>query len=78
MRKTRASNCAPLKELINQKRASSVEVIRKQVQPVSLHTRHLVEEGAASERSHRQVEEKQKRIEFLKKKVQTKDEVLFA
>lgn len=28
------------------------------------------------ERPHRQVEEKQKRIEFLEKKVQTKDEVL--
>ena len=27
-------------------------------------------------RPHRQVEEKQKRIEFLEKKVQTKDEVL--
>src|SRR3981081_720345 len=30
----------------------------------------------AKERFHRQVEEKQKRIEFLEKKVQTKDEVL--
>jgi transposase len=30
----------------------------------------------AQEHSHRQVEEKQKRIEFLEKKVQTKDEVL--
>jgi transposase len=30
----------------------------------------------ATERPHRQVEEKQKRIEFLEKKVQTKDEVL--
>jgi transposase len=30
----------------------------------------------AKERPHRQVEEKQKRIEFLEKKVQTKDEVL--
>ena len=30
----------------------------------------------AQERPHRQVEEKQKRIEFLEKKVQTKDEVL--
>jgi transposase len=28
------------------------------------------------QRPHRQVEEKQKRIEFLEKKVQTKDEVL--
>jgi transposase len=30
----------------------------------------------AQERPHRQVEEKKKRIEFLKKKVQSKDEVL--
>jgi transposase len=30
----------------------------------------------AQERPHRQVEEKQKRIEYLEKKVQTKDEVL--
>ena len=30
----------------------------------------------AQERPHRQVEEKQKRIEFLEKKVQTKEEVL--
>src|SRR5260370_26285109 len=30
----------------------------------------------ATERARRQVEEKQKRIEFLEKKVQTKDEVL--
>ena len=40
----------------------------------------LFENGAAAfqsqERPHRQVEEKQKRIEFLEKKVQTKDEVL--
>ena len=39
-----------------------------------------VQNGAAAfqsqERPHRQVEEKQKRIEFLEKKVQTKDEVL--
>ena len=38
------------------------------------------ENGAAAfqaqERPHHQVEEKQKRIEFLEKKVQTKDEVL--
>ena len=38
------------------------------------------ENGAAAfqsqERPHRQVEEKQKRIELLEKKVQTKDEVL--
>ena len=38
------------------------------------------ENGAAAfqpqERPHRQAEEKQKRIEFLEKKVQTKDEVL--
>ncbi len=38
------------------------------------------ENGAAAsqstERPHRQVEEKQRRIEFLEKKVQTKDEVL--
>jgi transposase len=40
----------------------------------------LFENGAAAfqtpERPPRQVEEKQKRIEFLEKKVQTKDEVL--
>ena len=30
----------------------------------------------AQERPHRQVEEKQKRIEYLEKKMQTKDEVL--
>jgi transposase len=30
----------------------------------------------AQERPHRQVEEKQKRIDYLEKKVQTKDEVL--
>jgi transposase-like protein len=40
----------------------------------------LFENGAAAfqsqERPHRQVEEKQKRIEFLEKKVRTKDEVL--
>ena len=30
----------------------------------------------SQERPHRQVEEKQKRIEFLEKKVRTKDEVL--
>jgi transposase-like protein len=40
----------------------------------------LCEHGAAAFQSqgrpHRQVEEKQKRIEFLEKKVQTKDEVL--
>jgi transposase len=42
--------------------------------------KELFENGAAAfqsqERPHRQVEEKQKRIEFLEKKVQTKDEVL--
>ena len=40
--------------------------------------KELFENGAAAfqsqERPHRQVEEKQKRIEFLEKKVQTKDE----
>jgi hypothetical protein len=42
--------------------------------------KELFENGAAAfqaqERPHRQVEEKQKRIEFLEKKVQAKDEVL--
>jgi transposase len=42
--------------------------------------KELFENGAAAfqsqKRPHRQVEEKQKRIEFLEKKVQTKDEVL--
>ena len=42
--------------------------------------KELFENGASAfqtpERPHRQVEEKQKRIEFLEKKVQTKDEVL--
>ena len=42
--------------------------------------KELFENGAAvfqsQERPNRQVEEKQKRIEFLEKKVQTKDEVL--
>jgi transposase-like protein len=42
--------------------------------------KELFENGAAAfqsqERPHRQVEEKQKRIEFLEKKVRTKDEVL--
>jgi transposase-like protein len=42
--------------------------------------KELFENGAAAfqsqERPHRQVEEKQKRIEFLEKKVQTKDEVM--
>src|SRR5881409_208254 len=42
--------------------------------------KELFENGTAAfqaqERPHRQVEEKQKRIEFLEKKVQTKDEVL--
>ena len=42
--------------------------------------KEFFENGAAAfqsqERHHRQVEEKQKRIEFLEKKVQTKDEVL--
>ena len=41
--------------------------------------KELFENGAAafqSQERHRQVEEKQKRIEFLEKKVQTKDEVL--
>ena len=42
--------------------------------------KELFENGAAAfqsqERPHRQVEEKQKRIEFLEKKMQTKDEVL--
>ena len=42
--------------------------------------KEFFENGASafqtSERPHRQVEEKQKRIEFLEKKVQTKDEVL--
>jgi transposase-like protein len=42
--------------------------------------KELVENGAAAfqsqERPHRQVEEKQKRIEFLEKKMQTKDQVL--
>jgi transposase len=42
--------------------------------------KELFENGAAAfqsqERPRRQVEEKQKRIEFLEKKVQTKDEVL--
>jgi len=41
--------------------------------------KEFFENGAAAfqstERPHRQVEEKQKRIEFLEKKVQTKDEV---
>jgi transposase len=42
--------------------------------------KELFENGAAAFQSqgrpHRQVEEKQKPIEFLEKKVQTKDEVL--
>jgi transposase-like protein len=42
--------------------------------------KEFFENGAAAfqsqERPHRQVEEKQKRVEFLEKKVQTKDEVL--
>jgi transposase len=42
--------------------------------------KELFENGAAifqsHERPHRQVEEKQKQIEFLEKKVRTKDEVL--
>ena len=42
--------------------------------------KEFFENGTAAfqsqERPHRQVEEKQKRIEFLEKKVQTKDEVL--
>jgi predicted RNase H-like nuclease (RuvC/YqgF family) len=42
--------------------------------------KELFENGAAAfqsqERPHRQVEEKQKRIESLEKKVRTKDEVL--
>ena len=42
--------------------------------------KELFENGAAAfqsqERPHPQVQEKQKRIEFLEKKVQTKDEVL--
>jgi transposase len=42
--------------------------------------KEFFENGAAAfqaqERHHRQVEEKQKRIEFLEKKVQTKNEVL--
>src|SRR5947209_1146384 len=42
--------------------------------------KEFFENGAAAfqsqERPHRQMEEKQKRIEFLEKKVQTKDEVL--
>ena len=42
--------------------------------------KELFENGAsafqAKERPARQVEEKQKRIEFLEKKVQTKDEVV--
>ena len=42
--------------------------------------KELFENGAAAfqaqERPHHQVEEKQKRIEFLEKKVRTKDEVL--
>ena len=42
--------------------------------------KELFENGAAAfqsqERPHRQVEEKRKRIEFLEKKVRTKDEVL--
>jgi len=42
--------------------------------------KEFFENGASAfqtpERPHRQVEEKQKRIEFLEKKVQTKDEVL--
>jgi transposase len=42
--------------------------------------KEFFENGAAAfqvqERPRRQVEEKQKRIEFLEKKVQTKDEVL--
>jgi len=42
--------------------------------------KEFFENGAAAfqaqEPPHRQVEEKQKRIEFLEKKVQTKDEVL--
>ena len=42
--------------------------------------KEFFENGAAAfqarERPHRQVEEKQKRIEFLEKKVRTKDEVL--
>src|ERR1700675_4031296 len=41
--------------------------------------KEFFENGAAAfqaqERPHRQVEEKQKRIEFLERKVQTKDEV---
>ena len=42
--------------------------------------KELFENGASAfqtpERPHRQVEEKQKRIEFLEKKVHAKDEVL--
>lgn len=47
---------------------------------LSRRQKEFFENGAAGfqaqERPHRQVEEKQKRIEFLEKKVQTKDEVL--
>lgn len=52
------------------------------LQPTVLYRwqKEFFENGASTfqttERPHRQVEEKQKRIEFLEKKVQTKDEVL--
>ena len=52
------------------------------LQPTVLYRwqKEFFENGAsafqAQERPHRQVEEKQKRIEYLEKKVQTKDEVL--
>ena len=52
------------------------------LQPTVLYRwqKEFFENGASafqtSGRPHRQVEEKQKRIEFLEKKVQTKDEVL--
>ena len=53
---------------------------RKHFTPEERWQKELFENGAAAfqsqERPHRQVEEKQKRIEFLEKKVQTKDEVL--
>jgi len=52
------------------------------LQPTVLYRwqKEFFENGAAAfqsaERPHRQVEEKQKRIEFLENKVRTKDEVL--
>ena len=87
MKKVRKHYTAEEKVAILRRRLLDQEPISKLCDELGLQPtvfyrwqKEFFENGAAAfqaqERPHRQVEEKQKRIEFLERKVQTKDEVL--